>query len=113
MFLQIFQQPYCFKQNNKSLDLPSPIICFNFGEAISSSAFTARIISGWNISIADIAPVCLSVSTGVFDAMSAHIFSSQGLRFGSPFSPPLADLDYILKFARNATWWFIEVAPLR
>jgi hypothetical protein len=25
----------------------------------------------------------------------------------------LADLEYILKFARNATWWFIEVAPLR
>ena len=42
-----------------------------------------------------------------------HIFASQWLRFGSPFSPPLADLEYILKFARNATWWFIEVAPLR
>ena len=42
-----------------------------------------------------------------------HIFASQGLRFGSPFSPPLADLEYILKFTRNATWWFIEVAPLR
>ena len=26
------------------------------------------------------------------------IFASQGLRFGSPFSPPLADLEYILKF---------------
>ena len=37
------------------------------------------------------------------------IFASQGLRFGSP----LGDLEYILKFARNATWWFIEVAPLR
>ena len=42
-----------------------------------------------------------------------YIFASQGLRFWSPFSPPLADLEYILKFARNATWWFIEVAPLR
>ena len=42
-----------------------------------------------------------------------HIFASQGLRFGSPFSPPLADLEYILKFAHNATWWLIEVAPLR
>ena len=31
------------------------------------------------------------------------IFASQGLRFGSPFSPHLADLEYILKFARNAT----------
>jgi hypothetical protein len=41
------------------------------------------------------------------------IFASQGLRFASPFSQPLADLQYILKFARNATWWFIEVAPLR
>ena len=43
----------------------------------------------------------------------APIFASQGLRFESPFSPPLADLEYILKFACNATWWFIEVAPLR
>ena len=42
-----------------------------------------------------------------------HIFASQGLRFRSPFSSPLADLEYILKFVRNATWWFIEVAPLR
>ena len=25
------------------------------------------------------------------------IFASQGLRFGSPFSPPLADLEYILR----------------
>ena len=41
------------------------------------------------------------------------IFASQGLQFGSPFSPPLADLECILKFMRNATWWFIEVAPLR
>jgi hypothetical protein len=41
------------------------------------------------------------------------ILASQGLRFVSPFSPPLADLEYNLKFARNATWWFIEVAPLR
>jgi hypothetical protein len=49
-----------------------------------------------------------------FDTSSGiDIFASQGLRFGSPFSPPLADLEYILKFARNATWWFIEVAPLR
>ena len=44
---------------------------------------------------------------------SLPIFASQGLRFGSPFSPPLADLEYILKFTCNATWWFIEVAPLR
>jgi hypothetical protein len=33
---------------------------------------------------------------------SILIFASQGLLFGSPFSPPLADLEYILKFARNA-----------
>jgi hypothetical protein len=30
------------------------------------------------------------------------IFASQGLRFGSPFSPPLADLEYILKFASQS-----------
>jgi hypothetical protein len=42
-----------------------------------------------------------------------NIFASQGLQFGFPFSPPLADLENILKIARNATWWFIEVAPLR
>ena len=40
------------------------------------------------------------------------IFASQGLRFGSPFSPPLADLEYILKFARNATWWLSKLRPL-
>jgi hypothetical protein len=28
--------------------------------------------------------------------MVSFIFASQGLRFGSPFSPPLADLEYIL-----------------
>jgi hypothetical protein len=28
---------------------------------------------------------------------SDNIFASQGLRFVSPFSPPLADLEYILK----------------
>jgi DNA-binding CsgD family transcriptional regulator len=33
----------------------------------------------------------------------SFIFASQGLRLGSPFSPPLADLEYILKFACNAT----------
>ena len=47
------------------------------------------------------------------DNIITFIFASQGLRFGFPFSPPMADLEYILKFARNATWWFIEVAPLR
>jgi hypothetical protein len=31
----------------------------------------------------------------------------------NPCTQPLADLEYILKFARNATWWLIEVAPLR
>jgi hypothetical protein len=43
-------------------------------------------------------------------SMYSSIFASQGLRFESPFSPPLVDLEYILKFARNATWWLIEVA---
>ena len=28
------------------------------------------------------------------------IFASQGLRFGSPFSPPLADLEYIFEDSR-------------
>jgi hypothetical protein len=47
-----------------------------------------------------------------FSLRPVPIFASQGLRFGSPFPPPLADLEYILIFACNATWWFIEVAPL-
>ena len=49
----------------------------------------------------------------IWNSTCNPIFASQGLRFGSPFSPPMADLEYILKFVRNATWWFIEVAPLR
>ena len=34
-----------------------------------------------------------------------HIFASQGLRFGSPFSPPLADLEYILRIRALIFHW--------
>ena len=34
-----------------------------------------------------------------------HIFASQGLRFGSPFSPPLADLEYILRIRALKFHW--------
>ena len=33
------------------------------------------------------------------------IFASQGLRFGSPFSPPLADLEYILRIHALIFHW--------
>jgi hypothetical protein len=33
------------------------------------------------------------------------IFASQGLRFGSPFSPPLADLEYILRIRALKFHW--------
>ena len=33
------------------------------------------------------------------------IFASQGLRFGSPFSPPLADLEYILRIRTLIFHW--------
>jgi hypothetical protein len=33
------------------------------------------------------------------------IFASQGLRFGSPFSPPLADLEYILMIHALIIHW--------
>ena len=33
------------------------------------------------------------------------IFASQGLRFGSPFSPPLADLEYILRIRALVFHW--------
>ena len=33
------------------------------------------------------------------------IFASQGLRFGSPFSPPLADLEYILRIRALILHW--------
>ena len=33
------------------------------------------------------------------------IFASQGLRFGSPFSPPLADLEYILRIRALIFHW--------
>ena len=35
----------------------------------------------------------------------AIIFASQGLRFGSPFSPPLADLEYILRIRALTFHW--------
>ena len=34
-----------------------------------------------------------------------NIFASQGLRFGSPFSPPLADLEYILRIHALIFHW--------
>ena len=33
------------------------------------------------------------------------IFASQGLRFGSPFTPPLADLEYILRIRALIFHW--------
>ena len=46
---------------------------------------------------------------------SAHISSSlaKGYDSGPPSLHPWRILEYILKFAGNATWWLIEVAPLR
>jgi hypothetical protein len=58
------------------------------------------------------AKMLLVHTDGMSLRMVGTIFASKGLRFGSPFSAPLAGLEYILKFVRNATWWFIEVAPL-
>ena len=37
--------------------------------------------------------------------MVSFIFASQGLRFGSPFSPPLADLEYILMIHALIIHW--------
>ena len=37
--------------------------------------------------------------------MWISIFASQGLRFGSPFSPPLADLEYILRIRALIFHW--------
>ena len=37
--------------------------------------------------------------------MYIYIFASQGLRFGSPFSPPLADLEYILRIRALIFHW--------
>jgi hypothetical protein len=39
------------------------------------------------------------------DGLSWGIFASQGLRFGSPFSPPLADLEYILRIRALIFHW--------
>ena len=38
-------------------------------------------------------------------SMCIVIFASQGLRFGSPFSPPLADLEYILRICALIFHW--------
>ena len=37
--------------------------------------------------------------------MPYYIFASQGLRFGSPFSPPFADLEYILRIRAFILHW--------
>ena len=47
--------------------------------------------------------VCNFFLTGV--CASNSIFASQGLRFGSPFSPPLADLEYILRIRALIFHW--------
>ena len=47
---------------------------------------------------------CQEDSTYVI-ATCALIFASQGLRFGSPFSPPLADLEYILRIRALIFHW--------
>jgi hypothetical protein len=39
------------------------------------------------------------------DSSRDTIFASQGLRFGSPFSPPLADLEYILRIRTLIFHW--------
>ena len=39
------------------------------------------------------------------EGICRHIFASQGLRFGSPFSPPLADLEYILRIHALIFHW--------
>jgi hypothetical protein len=44
----------------------------------------------------------LSINTRT---VSYHIFASQGLRFGPPFSPPLADLEYILSIRALIFHW--------
>ena len=39
------------------------------------------------------------------DSIITFIFASQGLRFGFPFSPPLADLEYILRIRALIFHW--------
>ena len=45
------------------------------------------------------------VSGIIFIRFAESIFASQGLRFGSPFSPPLADLEYILRIRALMFHW--------
>ena len=51
--------------------------------------------------------ILLSWFTGLstFSRHNKAIFASQGLRFGSPFSPPLADLEYILRIPALIFHW--------
>ena len=37
--------------------------------------------------------------------LNSYIFASQGLPFGSPFSPPMADLEYILRIRALIFHW--------
>ena len=45
------------------------------------------------------------VSEHICTFTQSHIFASQGLRFGSPLSPPLADLEYILRIRALIFHW--------
>ena len=49
--------------------------------------------------------VCSVYRNHILVLFFIHIFASQGLRFGSPFSPPLADLEYILRIRALIFHW--------
>jgi hypothetical protein len=57
--------------------------------------------------VLDYMPLKLVEGKGFLNLMSilAPIFASQGLRFWSPFSPPLADLEYILRIHALIFHW--------
>ena len=46
-------------------------------------------------------------------SISSNIFASQGLRFGFSFSPPLADLEYILRIRAFIGYGYQYTYPIR
>jgi hypothetical protein len=77
-----------------------------FSELTSTSIYREIILLYQYVSNADLSPFPLCrMNIAIKSSTHATIFASQGLRFGSPFSPPLADLEYILRIRALIFHW--------
>jgi hypothetical protein len=82
------------------------VLSDGISQAFLSKDATSRF--GFN---ENIFPVCQSFET--FHLVDSKCFQIKFITNKFFFTGRCHYLGYILKFVRNATWWFIEVAPLR